>query len=105
MPTLNWIGKDAVINHHKEVPFRLLKCRADLSVGDPDSGNLLVQGDNLEALKALLPARWTGKPESDLRQRLPHPNYRFPLSKCTHLGRGQGWGPSPLPPNSHRTIF
>jgi hypothetical protein len=35
MPTLNWIGKDAVINHHKEVPFRLLKCRADLSVGDP----------------------------------------------------------------------
>lgn len=55
MPTLNWIGKDAVINHHKEVPFRLLKCRADLSVGDPDSGNLLVQGDNLEALKALLP--------------------------------------------------
>jgi len=55
MPTLNWIGKDAVINHHKEVPFRLLKCRADLSVGDADSGNLLVQGDNLEALKALLP--------------------------------------------------
>jgi site-specific DNA-methyltransferase (adenine-specific)/adenine-specific DNA-methyltransferase len=55
MPTLNWIGKDAVIDHHKEVPFRLLKCRADLSVGDPDSGNLLVQGDNLEALKALLP--------------------------------------------------
>ena len=55
MPTLNWIGKDAVINHHKQVPFRLLKCRADLSVGDPNSGNLLVQGDNLEALKALLP--------------------------------------------------
>ena len=55
MPTLNWIGKDAFINHHREVPFRLLKCRADLSVGDPDSGNLLVQGDNLEALKALLP--------------------------------------------------
>jgi adenine-specific DNA-methyltransferase len=55
MPTLNWIGKSAVVEHHKEVPFRLLKCRADLSVGDPDSGNLLVQGDNLEALKALLP--------------------------------------------------
>jgi hypothetical protein len=32
MPTLNWIGKDAVINHHKEVPFCLLKCRADLSI-------------------------------------------------------------------------
>jgi len=55
MPSLDWIGKSAVKNHHKEVPFRLLNCRADLSVGDPNSGNLIVQGDNLEALKALLP--------------------------------------------------
>jgi len=54
MPTLNWIGKDAVISHHKEVPFRLLKPIDKFSVGD-DTGNLLVQGDNLEALKALLP--------------------------------------------------
>ena len=54
MPTLNWIGKDAVVDHHKQVPFRLLKPIDTLSVGD-DSGNLLVQGDNLEALKALLP--------------------------------------------------
>lgn len=54
MPTLNWIGKEAVVNHHKEVPFRLLKCNEKLSVGE-DSGNLLIQGDNLEALKALLP--------------------------------------------------
>lgn len=55
MPTLDWIGKGAVVNHHNEVPFRLLKCREDLSVGEPGSGNLVVQGDNLEALKALLP--------------------------------------------------
>ncbi|RLD02037.1 MAG: site-specific DNA-methyltransferase, partial [Chloroflexi bacterium] len=55
MPTLNWIGKDAVLNHHKEVPFHLLRCDPKLSVGDPDSGNLLIQGDNLLALKALLP--------------------------------------------------
>ncbi len=55
MPTLDWIGKNAVVNHHKEVPFHLLECDADLSVGDPESGNLLVQGDNLLALKALLP--------------------------------------------------
>ncbi len=55
MPTLNWIGKEAVVNHHNEVPFRLLKRNNDLSVGQADSGNLLVQGDNLEALKALLP--------------------------------------------------
>src|SRR6266508_6332730 len=54
MPTLNWIGKDAVVDHHKQVPFRLLKPIDKLSVGD-DSGNLLVQGDNLEAVKALLP--------------------------------------------------
>lgn len=54
MPTLNWIGKDAVVNHHKEVPFRLLKPVDRLSVGE-ESGKLLVQGDNLEALKPLLP--------------------------------------------------
>ncbi|WP_316861114.1 site-specific DNA-methyltransferase [uncultured Cohaesibacter sp.] len=55
MPTLDWIGKKAVVNHHREVPYRLLHCDSELSVGDPDAGNLLVQGDNLEALKALLP--------------------------------------------------
>ena len=55
MPTLDWIGKKGVVNHHKEVPFHLLKRDPELSVGDPDSGNLLVQGDNLLALKALLP--------------------------------------------------
>src|SRR3990172_7468912 len=55
MPTLDWIGRSAVVEHHKQVPFRLLKCDPKLSHGDPESGNLLVQGDNLEALKALLP--------------------------------------------------
>ena len=55
MPTLDWIGKKAVLNHHQEVPYRLLKCDSKLSVGDPGSGNLLVEGDNLLALKALLP--------------------------------------------------
>ena len=55
MPTLDWIGKKAVVNHHREVPYRLVHCDGELSAGDPDSGNLLVQGDNLEALKALLP--------------------------------------------------
>ncbi len=55
MPTLDWIGKKAVVNHHNEVPFHLLKEVPDLSVGEPGSGNLLVEGDNLVALKALLP--------------------------------------------------
>jgi adenine-specific DNA-methyltransferase len=55
MPTLDWIGKKAVVEHHKQVPFHLLRCNDALSVGEPGSGNLLVQGDNLIALKALLP--------------------------------------------------
>lgn len=55
MPTLNWIGKEAVVNHHRQVPFRLLKDVPDLACGKPGDGNLIVQGDNLIALKALLP--------------------------------------------------
>ena len=55
MPTLNWIGKEAVVNHHHQVPFRLLRDVPELACGDPGSGNLIVQGDNLVALKALLP--------------------------------------------------
>jgi hypothetical protein len=55
MPTANWIGRQAVLNHRNEIPYRLVRCNGDLSVGDPDTGNLLAEGDNLEALKALLP--------------------------------------------------
>jgi site-specific DNA-methyltransferase (adenine-specific)/adenine-specific DNA-methyltransferase len=63
MPTLNWIGKEAVVKHHKDVPFRLLEPVPELCYGDHhgrDSGNLIVQGDNLHALKALLP-RYAGQ--------------------------------------------
>ena len=60
MPTLNWIGKSAVVTHHKDVPYRLLEPVPELSCGDPDSDNLIVQGDNLHALKALLP-RYAGQ--------------------------------------------
>ena len=55
MPTLNWIGKDAVVKHHHEVPFHLLKDVPELACGDSGAGNLIVCGDNLVALKALLP--------------------------------------------------
>lgn len=55
MPVLNWIGKDAVVRHDAEVPFRLLQDVPELGCGDADSGNLIVEGDNLLALKALLP--------------------------------------------------
>ena len=54
MPTLNWIGKEAVVNHDKEVPFRLLKKIKSTSVGE-ESQNLIIKGDNLEGLKALMP--------------------------------------------------
>jgi adenine-specific DNA-methyltransferase len=70
MPTLNWIGKQAVVKHHKEVPFRLLEPLPELSLPSPagrgaggegdHGGNLIVQGDNLHALKALLP-RYAGQ--------------------------------------------
>lgn len=53
MPTLNWIGKDKIVNHDKEVPFRLLKKNKKYSLGTAE--NLIVEGDNLEALKALMP--------------------------------------------------
>ena len=50
MPTLNWIGKEAVIKYHLAVPFRLLK-----DVPELGCGNLIVVGDNVAALKAPLP--------------------------------------------------
>gem|GEM_PF-3496537 len=37
MPTLNWIGKEAVVKHHLQVPFRLLKDVPDLACGPPDA--------------------------------------------------------------------
>lgn len=41
MPTLNWIGKQAVVNHHRQAPYHLPRCDKKLSIGDPGSGNLL----------------------------------------------------------------
>ncbi|GAB3540963.1 site-specific DNA-methyltransferase [Spirosoma fluminis] len=53
MPTLTWIGKEKVINHHHDVPFRVLD--QQYAVGDTSAENKIIHGDNLEALKALLP--------------------------------------------------
>jgi len=53
MPILNWIGKEKIVNHDKEVPFRLLRKNKKYSLGK--SKNLILEGDNLEALKALMP--------------------------------------------------
>ena len=58
MPTLEWIGKDKVINHHQQVPFRVLDRKYSFDTADQhDEGNgsenMIIGGDNLEALKAL----------------------------------------------------
>lgn len=65
MPTLEWIGKDKVINHHQEVPFRVLERKYSFDEdgqheADNGSENMIIRGDNLEALKALLP-RYEGR--------------------------------------------
>lgn len=61
MPTLNWIGKEKVQTHHLDVPYRVMEhgygfTHDDGEQFDPvDSGNKIIYGDNLEALKSLLP--------------------------------------------------
>ena len=60
MPTFEWIGKDKVINHHLDVPYRVLDHQYTyLGGGETGAeiadGNKIIRGDNLEALKALLP--------------------------------------------------
>lgn len=55
MPTLNWIGKDKVVNHHLDVPFRTLERQYTFAPSEQDDGNMIIHGDNPEALKALLP--------------------------------------------------
>ena len=53
MPTLEWIGKEKVINHHQQVPYRVLEAKYTYNADQSD--NMIIRGDNLEALKALLP--------------------------------------------------
>ena len=65
MPTLEWIGKNKVINHHQEVPYKVLERKYSFDENgqheeDNGSENMIIHGDNLEALKALLP-RYEGK--------------------------------------------
>lgn len=65
MPTLDWIGKDKVINHHKDVPYKVLERKysfdeSGMHKDDIHSNNMIIHGDNLEALKSLLP-QYEGK--------------------------------------------
>ena len=59
MPTLHWVGKDKVVNHHHDVPFRLLDKQYTFTANQDtpanSTANRIIHGDNLEALKSLLP--------------------------------------------------
>ncbi|MGV3685103.1 MAG: site-specific DNA-methyltransferase [Daejeonella sp.] len=61
MPTLHWIGKEKVVNHHRDVPFKVLEHQYSFDVdGGVQTckgrwGNKIIHGDNLEALKSLIP--------------------------------------------------
>lgn len=53
MPVLNRIGKEKIVNHHIDVNYRLLEKK--YTFGSEKSENMIIHGDNLEALKTLLP--------------------------------------------------
>lgn len=61
MPTLHWIGKEKVQKHHNDVPYRVLEKQYTYGEYGNDAShvvsqdNMIIHGDNLEALKALLP--------------------------------------------------
>lgn len=61
MATLNFKGKSAVWNHHLSVPYQTLDVVAEMSHKGKDADeNLIIEGDNLTALKSLLP-KYQGK--------------------------------------------
>ena len=55
MPTLEWANREGAVRAATRAPFRLLEHDPALSCGDPDNENMLIQGDNLEGVKALMP--------------------------------------------------
>lgn len=61
MPTLQFKGKNIIWNHHLAVPFHTLDEVPELHCQpDKAKGNMIIEGDNLIALKALLP-QFTGR--------------------------------------------
>lgn len=61
MPTITWIGKDKVVSHHQDVPYKVLEHKYGFNSEDiantsfTGSGNKIIHGDNLLALKSLMP--------------------------------------------------
>ncbi len=55
MTILQWLDRDKTIKQGNKSPYRLIESDPNFSYGNQDSQNMIIQGDNLEALKALLP--------------------------------------------------
>ena len=60
MPVIDWVGKEKVVNHHLDVPYHVLERKYSFDRGgiheeDNGSDNMIIHGDNLLALKSLLP--------------------------------------------------
>ena len=55
MPILNWLNKEQALTTARDCPYRLLELVPELSYGESDTDNMLIQGDNLDALKVFIP--------------------------------------------------
>jgi adenine-specific DNA-methyltransferase len=55
MPLLHWLTREQDIHTATHTPYRLIEEPREFSFGDRDTANMLIQGDNLDALKALRP--------------------------------------------------
>jgi len=55
MPILHWLNKEESLKKTTQVPYKLLQADSTLSYGEKNTENIIIQGDNLEALKSLLP--------------------------------------------------
>lgn len=86
MPVLNWIGKEAVVRHDAEVPYHLLRDVPELACGEAEDGNLIVEGDNLLALKALLP-----RYRRQVKCVYIDPPYNTGQDERTEDGKRTGW--------------
>lgn len=60
MPFLDWVNKNQAVSAASHVPYHLLQLQTQYGDLERAKDNLLIQGDNLQALKALLPF-YTGK--------------------------------------------
>ena len=65
MPTLNWLDRESAVKAAEAVPYRILDFDPALSAGDPAADNIIIQGDNLDAIKALF--LWAVKEDAEGR--------------------------------------